>query len=263
MADSEIQTWHYGLVARWWAEFNQDGAADIAFFGGVIERCGQPVLDAGCGTGRLLLPFVRSGLDVDGSDVSQDMLDWCARRAETEGLSVNLYHQAMHQLDLPRKYRTVVACGAFGLGGDRSTDIEGLRRIRAHLEPEGMLILDHHVAKTNLATDEGAVLARPLPWPEHGDRRPVDDRTVFELRTRLVESKTSPRSVVREISVRQFDDGIEVAHETNSIVICLYSASELQELLVEAGFRDVRVEDELDVHDSTPNADRLAVSAVR
>ena len=46
----EVRTWHYGLVARWWAEFNQAGE-DIEFFQGAIERAGEPVLDAGCGVG--------------------------------------------------------------------------------------------------------------------------------------------------------------------------------------------------------------------
>ena len=99
----DVRTWHYGLVARWWAEFNE-GGDDLEFFRDAIKRCGEPALDAGCGTGRLLLPFLRLGLDVDGSDVSTDMLGWCATKAEAEGLSVNLYPQPMHELDLPRRY---------------------------------------------------------------------------------------------------------------------------------------------------------------
>src|SRR5688500_8289018 len=67
------QTWHYGLVARHWAENNTTGP-EIAFYLRMIERYGQPALDAGCGTGRLLIPFLRTGLDVDGCDVSEDML---------------------------------------------------------------------------------------------------------------------------------------------------------------------------------------------
>ena len=47
----EAQTWHYGLVARWWAELNTDGP-EIAYFKGLIERYGQPALEVACGTGR-------------------------------------------------------------------------------------------------------------------------------------------------------------------------------------------------------------------
>ena len=59
------RTWHYGLIAEWWAEFNTDGP-EIDYFGRFVER-GQPALDAGCGTGRLLLPWLRAGYDVDGA----------------------------------------------------------------------------------------------------------------------------------------------------------------------------------------------------
>ena len=51
------QTWHYGLVARYWAEHRIDGP-EIPFFQQQIARNGQPALDAGCGTGRLLIPFL-------------------------------------------------------------------------------------------------------------------------------------------------------------------------------------------------------------
>src|SRR5256885_767753 len=46
------ETWHYGLVAKWWAEFNQDGE-EIAYFQKYVEQR-QPALDVACGTGRLL-----------------------------------------------------------------------------------------------------------------------------------------------------------------------------------------------------------------
>ena len=40
------RTWHHGLVARWWAEFNH-GGDDVEVFRQIIERSGAPVLDAG------------------------------------------------------------------------------------------------------------------------------------------------------------------------------------------------------------------------
>jgi hypothetical protein len=45
------------------------------------------------------------------------MLALCRERAEAEGLSPNLYVQAMHELRLLRTYKTVVLCGGFGLVG--------------------------------------------------------------------------------------------------------------------------------------------------
>ena len=127
------KTWHYGLVARWWAEFNQDGH-EIAYFQKYVER-GQPALDVACGTGRLLIPFLRAELDVDGCDVSPDMIARCREKAEREGLSPTLFVQPMHELDPPRTYRTIFVCGGFGLGSTRDQDVEALARFHENLEP--------------------------------------------------------------------------------------------------------------------------------
>src|SRR2546421_11189438 len=134
------KTWHHGLVAKWWAEFNEDGP-EIAYFQKYVER-GQPALDVACGTGRLLIPYLRAGLDVDGCDVSPDMVARCREKAERDGLSPTLWAQPMHELDPPRKYKTIYVCGAFGLGSTREQDAQALRRFRDCLEPGGTLLLD-------------------------------------------------------------------------------------------------------------------------
>ena len=54
---------------------------DRPFYREVIARHGQPALDVGCGTGRLVLDYVASGLDVDGVDNSPEMLDICRAKA--------------------------------------------------------------------------------------------------------------------------------------------------------------------------------------
>ena len=120
-------TWHHGVHAKWWAEFNTSGP-EIEYFRPFVDAA-QPALDVACGTGRLLIPYLRAGLDVDGVDVSDDMLALCRQRAEALGLTPRLYRQAMHQLDLPRRYGTIYVCGGFGLGGlSRADDETALRR---------------------------------------------------------------------------------------------------------------------------------------
>ena len=64
----EPVNWFYGLMAERVAEFTPD-AHQVPFFQREIERFGQPVLDVGCGAGRLLLPLLCAGVDIDGCDV--------------------------------------------------------------------------------------------------------------------------------------------------------------------------------------------------
>jgi len=173
------RTWHHGLVARWWAEFNVDGD-DVAFFTELIADSGTPALDAGCGTGRVLVPLLGAGLDVDGSDPSNDMLQWCRERAEAAGFDVALFAQAMHELDLPRRYRTIIVAGAFGVGSNRTEDLEGLRRLYGHLEPGGLLLIDHHLPNFENATRWNYWIEEPdlpRPFPDRGTRRTAADGT--------------------------------------------------------------------------------------
>ncbi len=239
---SRTRTWHHGFVARWWAEFHE-GGEDLEYFRRVVERSGEPALDAACGTGRLLLPLRHAGLDVDGSDASADMLAWCRKKAESEGLSVNVYEQPMRALDLPRKYRTVIICGAFGLGGTRADDLEGLRRIRALLEPGGTLVMDYDLPNFDRPAWDAWIKrpTLPSPWPTRGDRRVASDGTELELRTRRVAFDSLAQTATLEIRVCQYIAGNEVACETYAIDMCIYFKNEIELMLATAGFHSVAV----------------------
>jgi SAM-dependent methyltransferase len=238
----EPRTWHYGLVARWWAEFNLDGP-EIEYFRPFVEA-GQPALDAACGTGRLLVPYLRAGLDVDGCDISPDMLALCRERAEREGLAPpNLYAQALHELDLPRRYRTIVLCGGFGLGGQREHDAGGLRRLYEHLEPGGLLVVDNEVPYADPHVWprwlKGGRDDLPLPWRERGDWRIGSDGAEYELRSRLVALDPLAQTVAYEMRASMWRDGELVAEEEHVLEMTLYFAHELVLMLEQAGFSEV------------------------
>ena len=71
-----------------------------------VAQYGQPGLIVGYGTGRLVLDYLEAGIDVDGVDVSPEMLALCRQEAERLGLNPALYQQGMEALALPRRYRT-------------------------------------------------------------------------------------------------------------------------------------------------------------
>jgi SAM-dependent methyltransferase len=236
-------TWHYGLVARWWAEFNTDGV-EIAYFRTFIERFGQPVLDAACGTGRLLIPYLNAGLEVDGCDVSSDMLDHCRSKAGAEGHSPHLYLQALHELDVPRSYRTIVLCGAFGLGGSRTRDEEALHRLRRHLVPGGALVLDSYLPYKD--ADEWKYWTRdgqkvlPEPWPA-GSRRATAGGDELELLGRLYALDPLAQVATRQIRARLWHDGEIVREEEHTLLERLYFRDEVLQMLRTAGFSEVEV----------------------
>ena len=133
--------WHYGLMAEYWALFKHD-TPELPGLVALIHRYGQPVLDLCCGTGRVLLSLIRAGIDVDGIDVSEDMIELARAAAARLGYAPSLYVQPMSGLATVRSYRAIVIVDSFGLGGDRDEDLATLRRCRSALQPGGALILN-------------------------------------------------------------------------------------------------------------------------
>ena len=227
-------------MARWWANFNLDGP-EIEFFRPYVVA-GQPALDVACGSGRLLVPWITAGLDVDGVDASADMIGVCRDAASAVGRAPNLYVQPTHLLDLPRRYGAIIMCGALGLGVTREQDLEGLCRIREHLHSRGQLALDYEVGEFDF--DEWrAKGARPLDDrpPAKEDRLLGADGFHYALRDRVTSLDLDARRATRELQAWQWHDGELVAHETHALIVNIYTREEIVLLLAEAGFVDVRV----------------------
>lgn len=241
---TEPQTWHYGIVAKWWSEFNRDGP-EVDYYRRFVEADGQPALDAGCGTGRLLLPWLREGLDVDGCDVSPDMIELCRLEAEREGLAPALFVTAMHELDLPRRYRTIVVCGAFGLGSTREQDGEALRRLYEHLEPGGTLLLDNEVPYSSAERwqywlEEGQARL-PEDWRPSEELRRGSGGADYRLSARVTELDRLDQSVRFELRAEVWRDGEQLAREEHSLTMRMYFRDELVMMLERAGFGEVDV----------------------
>ena len=135
-----------GLKARSWDTLRGDTSdwVDRAFYLDLIEERGQPVLDVGCGTGRLLLDFLAMGIDIDGVELSPDMVAILCAKADAAGLDVDgrVTVAAMESMELPRRYRLIlVPSSSFQLLTDATAAAAAMRRFHDHLEPNGTLAM--------------------------------------------------------------------------------------------------------------------------
>jgi len=133
-----------GLMASTWDLLRGDTSRweDRFAYLKMIEKYGQPALDVGCATGRLLLDYLQNGIDIDGVDISPEMLALCTEKASKMGLSPVLYQQAMENLELPRRYRTIlVPSSSFQLILDPDQAAQAMLRLHAHLQPKGALVM--------------------------------------------------------------------------------------------------------------------------
>jgi SAM-dependent methyltransferase len=135
-----------GLMAQAWDLLRGDTSEwpDRAFYRALIEQGGGPVLDVGCGTGRLLLDYLAAGLDVDGVDNSPEMLALCRAKAAAANIDVasHLFEQEMATLALPRRYATIIVpSSSFQLMTDAPTAAQAMTRFFEHLAPGGILVM--------------------------------------------------------------------------------------------------------------------------
>lgn len=260
-------TWHYGLVARWWAERQETEPDEVTFFRRAVEQFGEPALDLGCGTGRLLLPLLTAGLDVEGVDASPDMLAWATELAGPQGLKPVLHAQAMHELHLPGRYRTIFICDSFGIGVDRAQDRLALVRVHRHLEPGGVLVLAHelpynqdHVWPEWLPKHDKMY---PRDWPATGERLALSSGEKLELLVRLAHFDPILQRRTLDVRARLWRDDTLVVEEEHQLQENLYFVQELLLLLEVCGFSDIAVEGRYTGMPATPADGTVVVVAHR
>ncbi len=198
-------TWHYGLIADYWALNNLD-APEVDLY---ERHLRTPVLDAGCGAGRLLAPLHARGFDIDGCDVSADMVERCRRRVP----DATLWVSALHDLDPPRGYASIVCSGVLGLGSAREQDIRALERLHDALLPGGTLILDNEEKPFNWRVrDWGKRSAGEISLRARVDAVDAADRCVYmTLRAETADG----RSEDHRLTMRQWyrDELLPMLHD--------------------------------------------------
>ena len=120
---------------------------DVAFFVDAAKECGGPVLEIGCGTGRVLIPTALADVDIVGLDLSSHMLGVCRQRLAQESGTVQsrvqLVQADMRNFNLERTFHLItVPFRPFQHLITVDEQRSCLESIRRHLADGARLILD-------------------------------------------------------------------------------------------------------------------------
>jgi SAM-dependent methyltransferase len=151
------------------------------FYVALAREAPGPVLEVACGTGRILLPCLAGGVDIEGLDLFEPMLATLRAKAAALGLVPVLHRADMSEFSLERRFALVmIPFNAFIHNMTQEAQIGCLRLCREHLLPGGKLAFDTFFPSLEIigTPDNTRVLEGEMPHPETGlPMRMYDTRT--------------------------------------------------------------------------------------
>jgi SAM-dependent methyltransferase len=127
--------------ATYYADTYRDRVEDIAYYVKRAVEHGGPVLEYGCGEGRITLPIAERGIAITGVDHSEAML--AALKAKRPPKNVQLRRGDMRTVRLRKKFPLVICAFNTFLHLYTRQDVEQfLARVKEHLTPRGTFLFD-------------------------------------------------------------------------------------------------------------------------
>jgi SAM-dependent methyltransferase len=211
---------------------------DVAFYVEAAAAAGSPVLELGCGTGRILIPIAQAGIDTVGVDASADMLSIAHGKLAACPPDVKrraqLLHGDMRALELGQRFALVtIPYRAFLHNLTTEDQLRTLDGVRRHLTDSGRLILNIFDPSVQLLAagraSRPAVQHAEFRHPRTGNRVTIREDFRFDLERQLVDG-------ARDLD--ELDASGRVVATTHALLTLRYIFRyEMEHLLARAGLR--------------------------
>ena len=205
---------------------------DRTFYVELAREARGPVLEVACGTGRILIPCLEAGVEVDGIDLFPSMLEMLKRKAKARGLNPRVQAGDMRDFTLPHRYDLIfIAFNGFVHALTSEDQLKTLRVCREHLLTGGMLVFNIFFPGLEyLSGKEGVpVLETESVHPRTGWKLRVFDTRTFDR----VEQVQHSRIEIHELDP---EDRAAVIHVSETDMRWTFK-HEMQLLLQLAGFQ--------------------------
>lgn len=199
---------------------------DIEFYIQLARQADDPILEIGCGTGRIYLELVREGVDAYGIDISEDMLAMLKRKAANSGLTANVRQADMREFTPRREYSLIIVPFRTFLYNTKLADQKAaLRNFHSALRRGGKLALNFYVPRFE-------VICERYGQPE---KRTFTQNGCEYIMRRVTSVDNEVKQVIKiEQSLKQADETLR----EETIRLALISKAEFELLLEMTGWSD-------------------------
>jgi ubiquinone/menaquinone biosynthesis C-methylase UbiE len=167
--------------------------SDIPFYVETVKRHGGPVLELGCGTGRVTVPIAEAGVEIVGMDISKSMLDVAktnlAESSAENGIA-SLVYGDMSDFSLGQSFSAIIVPfrGFLSLLTTEE-QTRSLDCISRHLSPGGHLVFDVFVPDLDMLVQEEDILYHLRDVVDHrtGQRVVLWNRSRYDNHQQIIE----------------------------------------------------------------------------
>jgi SAM-dependent methyltransferase len=232
----------YSISAKYYdgAYATKTDLVDLPFYLELAKKCGGPVLEIGCGTGRVLLPIARQGIRIDGVDNSAAMLSVLRTHLKQElpevRRNVHLYRRDMRHFRLKKKY-ALVTIPFRPLQHMRTVEdqVAALTSAAFHLTKNGILAFDVFFPKFEKIPGGIGEEVLELEWHD-----PADPMKMLRRYFRKESVDKINQIFTATFFYRTYQGGKLVKEETDPLTMSYYTYPHLRALFLLAGLEPVK-----------------------
>jgi len=221
----------------------------VGFYRRLAEETGGPVLEIGCGTGRVAIPIAQLGMDVTGLDIAPAML--LQAQGKSMGLHVRWIEADGRSFFLGERFRLIYLTGnTFQFFLTRRDQELLLERVRTHLADEGLLAFETRNPRwaSQAIWQKAGASYSPLQAPGEGlfayledspdelEHRTYTDSAGHRIRESMSQRYDHARQILHWTVYRRWYEGLTEKLETTETAVRFTFPQELEAVLHYNGF---------------------------
>ncbi len=223
----------YGKLAAWVYHLDKPvgrSFGDLEFYRQRLGQCDGPILEPAVGNGRIFVPLLEEGFQIEGFDASDEMLGYCHDECRKRKLPLNLTRQTFEEFSYDKSFAAIIIpAGSFQLVTDGASAAAVLKRFYDHLAPNGRLIVDLDPIGSFLGPS-GSVRT----WV-------IEDGDLLTLTDHRVETNYLAQTTLSHLRYEHWRDGKLTKTELDLFKLRWWGVDEFSLALQAAGFTDVQV----------------------